>query len=171
MTEPNWLSPPGDTISRLMSSKEIEGAELADALSLTIEDFEALIKGERRLTEYEAGILAANLGSTARFWLARDKAYVLDLARLEDGSSPASEANWLASMPTASMRNFGWVPRGTRAKDKLKEEVLSFFGCRTLQEWGHRYSSGVGAVASAPHCRWSRMAWPLWCGYGRVSCR
>ncbi|RUU77051.1 ImmA/IrrE family metallo-endopeptidase [Mesorhizobium sp. M7A.F.Ca.CA.001.07.2.1] len=146
MIDPNWSSPPGDTIVRLMDTKEIDGAELADALGISTDDFDALIRGHRRLTESDAGVLADNLGSTTRFWLARDKSYVLDMARLDE-SSQDSEASWVASMPAASMRKFGWVPKGSKSKNKLKDEILAFFGCLTLQEWGQRYSSGVGAVA------------------------
>ncbi|RVB36746.1 hypothetical protein EN918_15575, partial [Mesorhizobium sp. M7A.F.Ca.CA.004.05.1.1] len=129
-----------------MDTKEIDGAELADALGISTDDFDALIRGHRRLTESDAGVLADNLGSTTRFWLARDKSYVLDMARLDE-SSQDSEASWVASMPAASMRKFGWVPKGSKSKNKLKDEILAFFGCLTLQEWGQRYSSGVGAVA------------------------
>lgn len=147
MIEPNWSSPPGDTIVRLMDAREIDGAELADALGLTGDEFDALIRGQRRLTEIDATVLADHLGSTPRFWLARDKAYMLDMARLDEVNSSEAEASWLASMPVESMRQFGWVPKGIRAKDRLRDEILAFFGCASLQEWGARYSSGVGAVA------------------------
>lgn len=147
MTEPNWSSPPGDTIARLMGTREIEGTELADALGLRMDEFDALIGGQRRLTKSDAVVLADHLGSTTRFWLARDKAYVLDMARLDKESSFDSEVFWLASMPTSSMRKYGWVPKDVRAKHKLKEEILAFFGCASLQDWGKHYSSGIGAVA------------------------
>lgn len=147
MIEPNWSSPPGDTIVRLMARKEIVAAELADAMGMPIDDFDALLRGHRRLTEDDASVLAANLGSTPRFWLARDAAYVVDMARLGDQEAGVSETSWLASMPTSSMRRFGWVTKEVRAKEKLRDEILAFFGCVTLREWGKRYSSGVGAVA------------------------
>lgn len=147
MMEPNWASPPGDTIVRLMIKREIDASELADSLGLSKLDFEALIHGHRRLTQDDAVILADNLGSTPRFWLSRDKAYVVDMARLDSGNSTDPETSWLASMPASSMRKYGWVSKNTRAKDRLKREVLAFFDCSTLQEWGERYSSGIGAVA------------------------
>lgn len=147
MTSRNWTSPPGDTIIRLMASKEIDSAEIADALGLSTSDFEALVSGRRRLSEKDATVLSDNLGSTARFWLARDKAYVLDLARLAGDRAQSPEDTWLATMPTASMRKFGWLEKGQRSKDQLQKDVLAFFGCASLQEWGVRYSSGVGAVA------------------------
>ncbi len=103
MTEPNWSSPPGATIARLMGTREIEGTELADALGLRMDEFDALIGGQRRLTKSDAVVLADHLGSTNRFWLDRDKAYVLDMDRLDKESSFDSEVFLLASMPTSSM--------------------------------------------------------------------
>jgi HTH-type transcriptional regulator/antitoxin HigA len=147
MTEADWTSPPGDTIRRLMATREIDRAELGDALGLSAPDFDELLAGRLRLTEALAATLADNLGSTVRFWLARDKAFILDMARLDASSSQDSERSWLASMPTASMRKYGWVGKATRSREKLAQEVLSFFGCHSIQEWGQRYSSGVGAVA------------------------
>lgn len=147
MTEGDWTSPPGDTIRRLMATREIDRAELGDALGLSAPDFDELLAGRLRLSEALAQTLADNLGSTVRFWLARDKAYVLDMARLDVSESQNSEISWLASMPTASMKRYGWVGKTTRVREKLTQEVLSFFGVSSIQEWGQRYSSGVGAVA------------------------
>lgn len=147
MTEADWTSPPGDTIRRLMSTREIDRAELGDALGLSTPDFDELLAGRLRLTEAHAATLADNLGSTVRFWLARDKAYVRDMARLDESSDEAGVTSWLSSMPTSSMRKYGWVGKTTRARDKLTDEVLAFFGCGSIREWGQRYSSGVGAVA------------------------
>lgn len=147
MTEADWTSPPGDTIRRLMATREIDHAELGDALGLSAPDFDELLAGRRRLTEALAATLAENLGSTVRFWLARDKAYMLDMARLDAGPAADGEASWLASMPTASMKKLGWVDKTVRSRDRLAHEVLTFFGCTSIREWGHRYSSGVGAVA------------------------
>lgn len=144
--EPNWASPPGDTIARVMKMREIDAAELADAMSLSAEDFDRLLSGRRRLNKELAAVLADNLGSTARFWLARDKDYVRDLARL--GAADVMDANnWLQSMPVASMRRFGWLPKDSRTARAQVQDLLAFFGCDSLQGWGVRYSSGVGAVA------------------------
>ncbi|MET3896980.1 HTH-type transcriptional regulator/antitoxin HigA [Devosia sp. UYZn731] len=147
MTDPNWASPPGDTIVRIMKNREIGASDLADALGMSAADFDMLLDGRRRLSQSEADVLAENLGSTPRFWLARDKSYVVEMARLDQQGEPASETSWIDSMPTSSMRKLGWIPKESRSKNKLKQELLAFFGCDTLQEWGQRYSSGVGAVA------------------------
>ncbi len=49
-------------------------------------------------------------------------------------------------MPVASMRRYGWLSKESRG-NALADELLRFFGCSNLKDWGIRYSNGVGAVA------------------------
>lgn len=142
---PNWASPPGETIRRLLAVREVSSEELAERIGLRGKQFEALIAGRSRITLEIAEGLAEVLGSSARFWLARDKSYVRELARL-GATGAVDEESWIASMPTKSMKRYGWLPHGTRGPS-LRSHLLEFFDCATLQEWGGRYSSGVGEVA------------------------
>lgn len=144
--DPNWASPPGATIARVLRAREIDSAEFADAVGLKAHEFEALLQGKFRLTEKLAEALADQLGSTARFWLARDKEYVKEVARLGD-ADPIGIDQWAHSMPIASMRRFGWLPSDSRAKAVRNQALLSFFDCKSIQDWGQRYSAGIGAVA------------------------
>jgi HTH-type transcriptional regulator / antitoxin HigA len=144
-TDPNWASPPGETIRRLIATCEVPPEELADRLGLRADQFEALIGGRTRITMAIAEVLAETLGSSPRFWLARDKSYVRELARL-GASGPLEEDSWVATMPTKSMKRYGWLPQTARGRS-LRSHLLGFFDCASLQEWGARYSSGVGEVA------------------------
>lgn len=142
--QPNWASPPGATISRLMAVKEIPGEELADILELSQGKFNDLLNGRVRITEKLATAISEQLGATPRLWMARDKAYLRDLARM--GQADAEDmTDWLRSMPTASMRKFGWISSSSKGQ-KLADEVLHFFGCKDLAQWGANYSEGIGAV-------------------------
>jgi HTH-type transcriptional regulator/antitoxin HigA len=145
-TEPNWASPPGATIARVMNTREIDPSEFADAMGLKAHQFEALLQGTLRLNDRLAEALAEQLGSTARFWLARDKDYLKELTRLGAADVTAID-QWAQSMPVASMRRFGWLPADSRAKSARNNALLTFFDCKSIQEWGQRYSAGVGAVA------------------------
>lgn len=145
-TEPNWASPPGDTIARVIKTREIDPSEFADAVGLKAHEFEALLQGKLRLSQKLAEALVDQLGSTARFWLARDKDYIKEVARLGDAKIIGVD-EWAESMPVASMRRFGWLPADSRAKAVRNDALLSFFDCKNIQEWGQRYSAGVGAVA------------------------
>jgi HTH-type transcriptional regulator / antitoxin HigA len=144
--EPNWASPPGATIARIMALREIDVSELASAIKLSDDAFGALLDGRLRLNRQLAEAIADELGSTPRFWLARDKEYVRDLARLGE-ASVANAESWVQSMPVASMRRLGWLPKDARTRTAQTNALLAFFGCDSLQDWGKRYSSGIGAVA------------------------
>lgn len=145
-TEPNWASPPGATIARVMKTREIDASELAEAVGLNSHEFESLLLGRRRLNEKLADALAKHIGSTARFWLARDKDYMKELARLGNAELMGAD-EWAQSMPVASMRRYGWLPADSKAKKLRTQALLAFFDCKSIQEWGERYSAGVGAVA------------------------
>ncbi|MGJ5019642.1 ImmA/IrrE family metallo-endopeptidase [Bradyrhizobium oligotrophicum] len=143
--EADWASAPGETIQRIMALREISSEELADGLGLGDDEFQALIIGEVRVTLTIAERLAQNLGSSPRFWLARDKSYVRERARLGI-VGPADENAWANTMPVRSMKRYGWLPPMVRGA-ALQSHLLSFFDCGSLREWGVRYSSGVGEVA------------------------
>lgn len=127
-----------------MAVKEIPGDELADCLELSPGQFDELLNGRVRITEKLATAISEQLGATPRLWMARDKAYLRDLARA--GQTGAQDiAAWLRSMPTSSMKKLGWISPLSKGQD-LAGEVLRFFGCRDLSHWGARYSEGIGAV-------------------------
>lgn len=145
-TEPNWASPPGATIARVMKTREIDASEVAEALGLNRNDFADLLQGKLRLNETLAENLTTHFGSTVRFWLARDKEYMKECARL--GHADILDVDqWAQSMPIASMRRFGWLPPESRKKSVRNDALLSFFDCKDIRQWGQRYSAGVGAVA------------------------
>ncbi|WP_431674487.1 ImmA/IrrE family metallo-endopeptidase [Rhizobium leguminosarum] len=142
--EPNWASAPGATIVRLMDAKEIPFDEMASGLGMSENQLQALIDGRARIDATLASALSENLGSTPRFWLARDKTYVEELSRLAPESNDVTQ--WIKSLPLRSMRKFGWVDSNT-GEEAITASVLRFFGCEDLLSWNAKYYSGVGAVA------------------------
>jgi HTH-type transcriptional regulator/antitoxin HigA len=142
--EPNWVSPPGATIERLMASREIAADDMADGLGLARDEFASLLSGKYRITSTLATALAQELGSTARFWLSRDQHFVSDKARLS--SDAHTVINWAKAMPVSSMRKFGWIGKDVK-NEGVQAALLSFFDCLNLTEWSSRYSSGIGTVA------------------------
>lgn len=143
--EPDWATPPGASIARLLYSKELPAEELAEELGLDGAGFELLIAGERRITEDTATTLSEYLGSTADFWLRRDQIYASELERLRAAHS-SNHDEWIQSLPTRQMSQFGWISKNLRSK-KLETELLKFFGCDSISEWRAVYTSGLDAVS------------------------
>mgnify|MGYP001817973532 CR=1 FL=1 len=80
--EPDWASPPGDTIAELLEKRDATSDDLARMLSLTREQMSDLMKGTLPLTEKIATDLCSIFGVGVQFWLNREKQYRYDLARL-----------------------------------------------------------------------------------------
>jgi HTH-type transcriptional regulator/antitoxin HigA len=72
---PNWVSPPGDTIADLLEERDWTQSELAESLDFTERQVSQMINGEVSIGKETAVKLANVLGSTAEFWLNREAQY------------------------------------------------------------------------------------------------
>lgn len=143
--EPDWATPPGASIARLLSAKELPAEELAEELGLDDAGFDLLIAGERRITADIAATLSEYLGSTAEFWLRRDEIYYAEIDRLSVAHSSNLD-EWTKCLPTRQMSQFGWIRKNLRSNN-LADELLKFFGCESISEWKAIYTSGLDAVS------------------------
>lgn len=143
--EPNWVSPPGDTIERIMGVREISYDELADALSISRSEVSDLIAGDVRIDSDLAELLSNTVGSTARFWLERDKKFESELERVTTDRKDEL-VEWVNSMPLSSLRKFGIFSKGVRSEGAARE-LLEFFGCKSFADWNARYRAGISDVA------------------------
>lgn len=73
--DPDWVSPPGDTIADLLDERRWTQTEFADRLGTSRNFVNQLISGEAPIDEATALKLEQLLGSTGRFWLNRESAY------------------------------------------------------------------------------------------------
>ena len=73
--EPDWLSPPGDTIVDVLEERGWTQAELAERTGYTRKHVNDLVKARVAITPDTALRLEATLGSTAHFWLRREALY------------------------------------------------------------------------------------------------
>lgn len=80
--EPDWASPPGDTILDLLEQLCWTREELARRLCCSVERTDRLIEGNAVLTADDARQLSSVLGSSMEFWLTREEHYRKDLSRL-----------------------------------------------------------------------------------------
>lgn len=142
--EPDWVSPPGETIERIMASRELAADELSDCLGMERDDFDKFLVGEARIDVKLARLLAENIGSSPRFWMSRDAQYLQELERIK-APSDASLEQWVKQFPVASLRRLGILPTGRGAK-VTSAQLLDFFGCQAVAEWNAKYASGLDLV-------------------------
>ena len=146
MFEPNWASPPGDTISRLASAGNLSVHELAERIGLEEEVFSGIMDGRVKICDEVADALSNELGASPHFWIERYNQFRDDKARIVGSAQAESLATWGQSFPAKALRQLGWLPKGSRG-ERLSKDILDFFGCDSIQGWKERYSSGIGQVA------------------------
>lgn len=73
--QPDWVSPPGETILDLLEERDWTRSELAVCLGFKETHVTRMVAGELAVTEDTALRLERVLGDTADFWLARERRY------------------------------------------------------------------------------------------------
>ena len=128
--EPDWLSPPGDTIADVLEERGWSQVEFAQRIGYTPKHVNQLLRGKAPISEDTALRLERVLGSTARFWLQRETEYREALARRAEAVTLSSESSWLGELPLDDMIRFKWItdyrhnPAAQVGGDELGRGVL-----------------------------------------------
>lgn len=81
---PDWTSPPGDTILDILEEKNIGLSELMDKLDIPIYDVHLLMIGRIPINDDIAQKLSEFLGGSKQFWINRENNYKTNLKRKLD---------------------------------------------------------------------------------------
>jgi HTH-type transcriptional regulator/antitoxin HigA len=162
--EPDWVSPPGETVLDLAEERGWTQSELAQRLGYSEKHMSQLVNGKVPLSVDAALRLERVLGSSATFWLTREASYQRHLARLEAEKRHAEWVPWLDELPLKELMAAGAIPKlrkDARNKPGLVECCLRFFGVASPDDWRNHYGglqmafrrsradqSDVGAIAS-----------------------
>lgn len=147
--EPDWLSPPGESIEESLSDRGWTQAELAVRLNMSPKFVNQLVRGKATLGAETAVALATVIGSTAEFWLRREATYRAGLARCAQLEALVPSVSWLRELPVAAMTRFGWIPKLTRPVDKVAA-CLRFFGVASVGAWRETYERPLAAYRKSP---------------------
>lgn len=163
--QPDWLSPPGDTIADLIEEQSWAQAEFAQRTGYTTKHVSLLINGKAPITEETAIKLERVLGSTARFWLTREAQYREAVARKHEYDVLATQADWLKFLPLKDMKKFSWVSE-YKHKGQQVAECLSFFGVASIKTWGIRYAEPIAAFKASDKFKNNAPAVSAWLRQG-----
>tara|TARA_R110002072_G_scaffold273000_2_gene433275 strand:+ start:2034 stop:3122 length:1089 start_codon:yes stop_codon:yes gene_type:complete len=162
MERPDWVSPPGDTITTLLEEHELSLEEFAVRIGRTQSIAQKLLDGKHSIDIKLAQRLAKVFGASETFWMAREHDY-----RASMGPQPevaiTSFDDLIGSLPLVDMKKFGWV-KNAKTRDEKIAEIMDFFGVSTLAQWQGRYSNAFrGATyrrsAAYASCEISTTAW------------
>jgi HTH-type transcriptional regulator / antitoxin HigA len=140
--EPDWVSPPGESILDIAEERGWAQTELAQRLGYSEKHISQLINGKVPLSVEAAQRLERVLGSTVAFWLAREANYQRHLARLEAAERHAEWAPWLDELPLKDLMKVGAIPKvrnDAKHKPGLVEQCLRFFGVASPDDWRNHY--------------------------------
>ena len=141
---PDWISPPGETISDLIEEREWSQADLAKRLGYTTKHVSLLINGKAPITEETALKLESVLASSASFWLSREAQYRAKLAQQEAETAWQQWAFWLDEFPVKELMALEVIPKRRRDatnKPAIVRDLLRLFGVASPEEWQSCYAS------------------------------
>jgi HTH-type transcriptional regulator / antitoxin HigA len=139
--QPDWTSPPGDTLADILDERGLSRGEFARLIGWKPEHVEDLLQGRIRITTEVAQQLVAVVGASTAFWAARETQYRNDLTRLRDQEA----VQWLRGLPLKDMIRFGWIKPAP--KPELMETCLRFFDVPDLHNWQLSYRDVLSAAA------------------------
>lgn len=142
--QPDWASPPGDTISDFLHEKHISISEFTQRMGYSFEFITKLLQGEKSVDKEVARKLELTLGSSIAFWLNRESQYRENLIHLKEEADLRRE--WIKQFPITSMTKLGWISPFSN-KEQRESACLDFFGVSRIKEWHDTYANYIEATA------------------------
>ena len=121
--DPDWASPPGDTIVDLLDTRGMSIADLVDQTGSSVEVIHNLVQGRGTVTIALARTLERVLGSSREFWVSRDYQYRQQMARLRGTAD-----DWIRQIPISQMVRFGWL-QPARQPFRRSSSLLAVLRC------------------------------------------
>jgi Zn-dependent peptidase ImmA (M78 family)/plasmid maintenance system antidote protein VapI len=143
--KPDWVSPPGDTISAILAERRFAREDFAKAVACICTNVDDLINGHVAITAELANLLEDVLGAPASFWLNREARYRADCEQLIKASSSPDALGWLKSIPAREMCTLGWIHVADTGS-AVAAECLKFFGVPSVNRWTEHYTKTLPPI-------------------------
>ena len=145
--EPDWISPPGETIADILEEKDLSSEDFARRIGQTSAHVKDLIDGRMPITPDVAKRLAEVLGASKSFWVAREAQYRRQLERSHSKAGADTKVQWLAELPFRDMEDFGWIKPKSSATEDRYSACLSFFNVPDIPTWRDHYRGMLESYA------------------------
>ena len=145
----DYATPPGETLAETIEAMGITQTELARRMGRPIKTVNEIIQGKTSLTADTAIELERVLGVPASLWNGLESNYREHLARQRAAERLEVDEGWIERVPVKAMKERRWIV-GHSDKRLLMEELLSFFGCGSLQAWMNTWGTPEVAYRKSP---------------------
>ncbi len=132
--QPDWASPPGDTLAALLDERSMTQTELAERLGVSLKHVNRVIKGAATISPELALGLEKVLGASAAFWMTREAHYQADKARQDELDRLSQSVDWARQFPVKELRKRSLLPREAHGPE-LVQHVLGFLGLAHPDQW------------------------------------
>jgi addiction module HigA family antidote len=137
--EPDYVSPPGETLAELLESRGMTQVELAQRTGRPKQHINEIVAGKAPITQDMAIQLERSLGAPASFWNGREARYREHLARLAERERLSTQIEWLSQFPLREMAKRGWVKAIPDRVEQVRA-LLNYFGVASPAEWHEIWS-------------------------------
>ncbi|MEQ8190034.1 MAG: helix-turn-helix domain-containing protein [Candidatus Eremiobacterota bacterium] len=131
---PDFVSPPGDTLAELLKERGMTQAELAQRTGKKTKTINQIIKGIAPITPRTSIQLERVLWVPAGFWDERERKYQEFLARNEEKEELKKQLLWLNNIPVKEMIKLNWIEKYSDKVLQL-QEILSFLGIASPDQY------------------------------------
>jgi HTH-type transcriptional regulator/antitoxin HigA len=125
--QPDYVSPPGDTLRKRLAEMNLSQAELAVRAGLSTKHVNQIVQGLAPITAETAIVLERITGLSARFWNQREADYREGLLRTKSRTLTKDDEAWLDSLSIKELQKRQRIPN-EKDRGRLFDAVLSFFG-------------------------------------------
>ncbi len=168
--QPDYVSPPGDTLAEVLESLNMTQVDLADRAGRPLKTINEIIKGKSALTPETALQFEKVLNIKASFWNNREKHYRTFLAAQGEMIKLEDNLDWLTSIPVNQMMKLEWI---AKTKDKIEQlnSSLSFFGVAGPEQWKQIWSKPLVAYRESKVFQTKLGALSAWLRKGEIEAK
>jgi HTH-type transcriptional regulator/antitoxin HigA len=166
---PDWVSPPGDTIADILEERSYSQLEFAQRMGYTPKHANELLRSRAPISPETARKLELVLGATADFWIARETQYRGKVTPTPRNVERKGEEAWLKELPVRDMLQYGWLTPDFFTTNP-EAACLRFFGVADVQAWRATYRNvlEMAAFRTSPTFRSQPGAVAAWLRQGEI---
>lgn len=170
--EPDFVTPPGETLEDVLDERGISQAALAERMGRTPKMINEIIKGKAPITEETALQLERVLGIPAQFWNNRERIYREHLALKEEEEYLKKCTDWVKRFPFKKMCEFQWLS-STHDTVEQAQQLLNFFAVATPKQWEVIWMGSSANAAFRKSLTFTSDPGPVsaWLRYGEICAR